>query len=158
MYACVCIEGGGGGCTGGKFSVREIPLSVCHSYLHGLHDGCAANNMQAADQATIKERNKKRENALRWRRARSCVQCLWLSKYEYLRTSLEGACNTVVPDWPWPLSTLDARRGAKRLTSNVTAPRSGRRKSGPTSCRWSSCGWRWVFSSPGTGDVDLEVQ
>ena len=33
MYACVCIEGGGGGCTGGKLSVREIPLSVCHSYL-----------------------------------------------------------------------------------------------------------------------------
>ena len=64
MYACVCIERGGGGCTGGKLSVREIPLSVCHSYLnlhvlHGLHDGCAANNMQAADQATIKERNKK---------------------------------------------------------------------------------------------------
>ena len=82
---------------------------------------------------------KKRLNARRWRRARSCVQCSWLSKYEYLRTSLEGACNTVVPDWPWPLSTLDARRGAKRLTSNVTAPRSGRRKSGPTSCRWSSC-------------------
>ena len=59
MYACVCIEGGGGGCTGGKLSVREIPLSVCHSYLHGLHDGCAANNMQAADQTTIKERKKK---------------------------------------------------------------------------------------------------
>ena len=41
--------------------MREIPLSVCHSYLHvhGLHDGCAANNMQAADQATIKEREKK---------------------------------------------------------------------------------------------------
>ena len=61
VYACVCIEGGGGGCTGGKLGLREIPLSVCHSYLHvhGLHDGCAANNMQAADQATIKERNKK---------------------------------------------------------------------------------------------------
>ena len=59
------IEGGGGGCTvitGGtcsKLSVREIPLSVCHSYLHGLHDGCAANNMQAADQTTIKEREKR---------------------------------------------------------------------------------------------------
>ena len=59
LYVCVCIEGGGGGCTGGKLSVREIPLSVCHSYLHVLHDGCAANNMQAADQATIKEREKK---------------------------------------------------------------------------------------------------
>ena len=62
---CVCIEGGGGGCTGGKLSVREIPLSVCHSYmyLHGLHDGCAANNMQAADQATIKERKKEKKCA-----------------------------------------------------------------------------------------------
>ena len=64
------IEGGRGGCTvitGGtcsnklSTSVREIPLSVCHtfSYLHVLHDGCAANNMQAADQTTIKERKKK---------------------------------------------------------------------------------------------------
>ena len=45
--------------TGGKLSVREIPLSVCHSYLHVLHDGCAANNMQAADQTTIKEQKDK---------------------------------------------------------------------------------------------------
>ena len=61
------IEGGGGGCTvitGGtcnKLSVREIPLPVCHSYLHVLHDGCAANNMQAADQATITYRYVKSE-------------------------------------------------------------------------------------------------